>query len=38
MPKELDLRPSQIIELFWKENLVIEEDSEFLEPLYLETL
>lgn len=32
----LDLRPSEIVELSWRESLVIEEDAEFLEPVYME--
>ena len=29
-----DLRPTEVLELFWKEQLVIEETARFLEPVY----
>ena len=28
-------RPPQIVKMFWLENLVIEEDAEMLDPIYL---
>lgn len=34
MPEEL--RPTEILELFWNEQIVIEEDADFLEPVYFE--
>lgn len=36
MPKEL--RPSEVIELYWREVISIEEDADILEPIYLEVL
>lgn len=34
MPKEL--RPSEVLELYWRTQIVIEEDATILEPVYLE--
>ena len=34
MPTEL--RPAEIIEMYWRTQIVIEEDAEMLEPVYLE--
>lgn len=31
-----ELRPSEIIELYWREQIVIEEDAEFFDAVYLE--
>lgn len=31
-----ELRPSEVLELFWREQLVIEEQAVFLDPVYLE--
>lgn len=33
---DLELRPSEIIRMFWSEQIVIEEDAEFMEPVYWE--
>jgi hypothetical protein len=33
---ELDLRPSEIIALYWREQIVIEEDAELFDAIYLE--
>jgi hypothetical protein len=32
----LDLRPSEIVEMFWREQIVIEEDALVLPPVYFE--
>lgn len=34
--ENLDMRPAEILEMFWREQIVIEEDAEILEPLYME--
>lgn len=34
MPK--DLRPAEIIELYWREQIVVEETADFLKPEYFE--
>lgn len=31
-----ELRPAEIIEAYWNETIVIEEDAEILEPVYME--
>lgn len=31
---ELELRPAEILQMFWMEQLVIEETARFLEPVY----
>ncbi len=31
-----NLRPAELIKMFWMETIVIEEHAEILEPVYLE--
>lgn len=35
MPNEFELRPPEIVEMYWRENLVIPEDAELLDLIYL---
>lgn len=35
-PRELDMRPAEIVQMSWRESVVIEEGAEFLEMEYLE--
>lgn len=36
MHEILDLRPTEIVLAYWKENVMIEEDADLLDPIYLE--
>lgn len=36
MHEILDLRPTEIVLAYWKEQIVIEDDAELMEPVYLE--
>lgn len=36
MPREL--RPSEVLELYWRTQIVIEEDADVLEPVYVEVV
>lgn len=36
MPNELDMRPAEIIQMFWREQIVIEEKAEWYAPEYFD--
>lgn len=36
MPNEL--RPSEILQMFWQEQIVIEETARFLDPVYFDAV
>lgn len=33
---KIEMRPAAIIQMFWRERLVIEETAEILDPVYVE--
>lgn len=37
-PNMPTFRPLEVLRLFWAEQIVIEEQSEFLEPVYMEVI